>query len=808
MISPYTYKNPTLRLTLSVALLSASIVAYEIQLMHFFTIVQWHHFASMVISIALLGFGASGTLLSLFRKQMVKNAEVMLPTAMISTGLFMSLGIRLSRMEFLLFDSYLLFVDPTQFLRLMGTCFLFFLSFLTGSLALGLIFVKRVSQIGVFYFADMTGSGLGGAFAIFLLWQIEPADLPWVIALMPVLAGLMIIRKKSRYLLAGYGVIVIGSCILQSTEPLNLKQSQFKGISYALNLPEAKVEEQISSPYGLVQVVSSPVQRYAPGLSLNYQEQIGPSRVIFNNGNWYTVIPNVDAKDSHHVLDYTTMALPYALGDPERVLIFHAGAGLEVSHALFNKALHVDAIEPNASVTELIKGPYAQITDSLHYKPQVHYYNTTPRTFLKQSDELFDLIQLPLSGAFGGTVGLNALHEENLFTKEALYEMWQKLSPEGMIVFSSYIDLPPRITLKYAALIAELLESVGTEEPLEHLVAVRSWATLSYVVKKSPLTEKELSALRHFCDELGFDRVLMNGSETEEANNTLQNDHAFELIRQMFGPNRDHLIEVNDFNISIPTDNRPYFYQFLRLKNLVRQWETLGERAALFELGYLILLVTLLQVLILGFVLILVPLFKLGFKGGHKTQVLTYFSGLGLGYMFFEIVLIKYFVRFLGHPIYAVATVISIMLVSSGLGSLFASRMKLPFKKLSMATGLISIMIFGYSLVLSPLLDQTVGWPLWGRLLITVFTIGVPAFFMGMPFPLGLQLVHSKHQSQVPWAWGINGCVSVISTLLAAIIAVELGFKAVLLWAAAAYLLSAISLRWLNRDGLSNKGIS
>ena len=283
----------------------------------------------------------------------------------------------------------------------------------------------------------MTGSGLGGAFAIFLLWQIEPADLPWVIALMPVLSGLMIIRKKAGYLLAGYGVLVIGSCMLQSTEPLNLKQSQFKGISYALNLPDAKIEQQISSPYGLVQVVSSPVQRYAPGLSLNYQEQIGPSKVIFNNGNWYATIPEVDAEGRHHVLDYTTMALPYVLGDPEKVLIFHAGAGLEVSHALFNKAIHVDAIEPNASVTELAKGPYAQLTDSLYYKPQVNVYNTTPRTFLKQSDELFDLIQLPLSGAFGGSVGLNALHEEKLFTKEALFEMWQKLSPDVMFVFSS-----------------------------------------------------------------------------------------------------------------------------------------------------------------------------------------------------------------------------------------------------------------------------------------------------------------------------------------------------------------------------------
>ena len=68
-----TYSFDTFRLGLSIAIISAAIVAYEIQLMHFFTIVQWHHFAYMVISIALLGFGASGTLLSLFRNEMLKS---------------------------------------------------------------------------------------------------------------------------------------------------------------------------------------------------------------------------------------------------------------------------------------------------------------------------------------------------------------------------------------------------------------------------------------------------------------------------------------------------------------------------------------------------------------------------------------------------------------------------------------------------------------------------------------------------------------------------------------------------------------
>jgi hypothetical protein len=77
---------------------------------------------------------------------------------------------------------------------------------------------------------------------------------------------------------------------------------------------------------------------------------------------------------------------------------------------------------------------------------------------------------------------------------------------------------------------------------------------------------------------------------------------------------------------------------------------------------------------------------------------------------------------------------------------------------------------------------------------ITAFLIGIPAFFMGMPFPMGLQLVNKKQEHLVPWAWGINGCVSVISTSLATIIAVETGFVTVMLLACGAYFISFLSI--------------
>ena len=78
------------KLVFALSILSVAIVTYEIQLIHFFTIVQWHHFAYMVISIALLGFGASGTVISIFRKWMVHRNEILIPFFMISSGLLMT----------------------------------------------------------------------------------------------------------------------------------------------------------------------------------------------------------------------------------------------------------------------------------------------------------------------------------------------------------------------------------------------------------------------------------------------------------------------------------------------------------------------------------------------------------------------------------------------------------------------------------------------------------------------------------------------------------------------------------------------
>jgi hypothetical protein len=793
------------RLVFAVAIQSAAIVTYEIQLMHFFTIVQWHHFAYMVISIALLGFGASGTVISIFRNWMLERKDFLLPFLMITSGLLMTITIRVSRTEFFLFDSYTLFVDRSQFSRLLGTYFLFFLPFFSGALAIGLIFVKKVSRIGTFYFSDLMGSGMGGALAIFLFWQFSPQEISSIIAILPILAGALIINKNTRLFLITYSLISLSMVVVHLNKPFDLTPSQFKSISYALNLPDAKIDQEISSPYGLVQVVSSPVQRYAPGLSLTYTEKIPPSPIIFNNGDWYASILPWSRKDTSHILNYTTMALPYAFGAPKSVLLFNAGGGLEISHALINEAEQITATEPNATVISLMKNEYASFTDSLFYHPNLEIYTQSSRTFLNQTGKKYDLIQVPLLGAFGGSVGLNALEEENLLTKEAFAEMWKKLSPNGMIALSTWIDIPPKISLKIAATLAESLESLAIENLLNHIAVIRSWGTLTYVVKKKPLNSDEINKVKAFCEQYNFDPALLPGITAQERVqfNSLDNDNFFHDLERMFNSQRENIIQEYDFNIQPTTDNQPYFFQFLRWKKYPDLVQKVGEKYFVFlELGYLIVLVTFIQVIILALIFIILPLFRIGMKGGNKVWVVVYFSALGIGYMFLEIVFIKYFVLYLGHPIYSVATVISVMLISSGLGSYYSSRVKTQHKSLLKITVIITGLILIYSFFIGSFLSSTVGLPDAYKIVVTGVIIALPSFFMGMPFPLGLKIVNQFKESNVPWAWGINGCVSVISTSLAVIIAVEMGFMAMLLFAALAYGIAFTSSFLINTKGM------
>ena len=186
------------KLPFSIALLSAAIIAFQLALIQILSISQWYHFAYMVISIALLGFGAAGSVIAIFQKHLTSRTEQLLPLLMTATGITMALVTDVSQLPLVRFDSYLLFAEYSHVGKLLLTYLLFFIPFFLGALAIGLVFVRDVNTIGKVYFANLLGSGAGGLIALLLINWFFPNQLPALIAILSLLAGLMVIPKNRQ----------------------------------------------------------------------------------------------------------------------------------------------------------------------------------------------------------------------------------------------------------------------------------------------------------------------------------------------------------------------------------------------------------------------------------------------------------------------------------------------------------------------------------------------------------------------------------------------------------------------------------
>jgi len=781
---------------LALGLHSAAIIAFQISLMQLVSNVQWHHFAYMVISVAMLGFGAAGTALAIGREKLLIAANWLIPLLMILSGALMAVVFPITNTELLQFDVFALFTGGWGFTTLVINYLIFFLPLFFGALAIGIIFLIHSNNIGSYYFANLTGSGLGGVLALFFMSWALPLQVSALVGTFSVLSGVMLSDSKTlkqNMLAALLSLMVIGWV---AANPGVLRPSSYKDIALARQIPGTELRIQKPSIYGFVEVLYAPKQRFAPALSLTYQGEAPGGYIIFVNGNYYSHVLNQYPQDIAHILDYTTMKLPFVLGNPQRVLCVNAGSGIGVSHALHHGAAHVDAIIENRKIVSLLKNELSEASGGVLLHPKVEVHPLQTRNFLARTDSnYYDLVILPLLSEFGGGAGLHSLREDYDLTIEAFVQMIRTLRPQGMVSVSTWVDHPPRYSLKLLATLVQAAKKSGFEHPAKHIVALRSWGTITFLLQKTPFADYQLEKLRKFSQELQFDPFLMPEllPFERDAFNALSDATLFQKADSILNSSAT-AISGYDFNIAPATDNQPFFSNFVNLgkiPRLLHQFD-LGKLPFL-ELGFFLLLATLAKSIILAVLLIIIPLFVLKKSQANKRRTLLYFSALGLGYMFVEIILIQKFVLYLGQPMYAVVAVVGTMMLSSGFGSLFSQKLLPNWETM----GKVGVFILGLLiiklLILTPLLQHTLAANFATKVVLSLIAIGLPAFVMGMMFPLGIRYLHKHHPAQIPWAWGINACMSVVSTSAATLVSVEAGFQTVILIAILIYLVAAVA---------------
>jgi spermidine synthase len=794
---------------LAVGLVSAGVLAYEVLLARLFSIIQWYHFAYMVISIALLGYGASGTFVALARDRLEARASAAFSVFAALFGLSAVACFALA--ERLPFNALELIWDPNQLLYLGALYAILFVPFFCGAVCVGLALAFFAEPVGRIYRADLLGAGIGSLGVLGLLFLVMPSRALELIGALGLLAAALATlgeasrRARPRALVYAVGALIVAFALPPAWTALQL--SPYKGLSQALRVPGAETGVERSSPLGLLSAVRSPEIpfRHAPGLSLNNliepAEQIG----VFTDGDGLNPITAFDGDlEPLAYLDFTTAALPYHLLDRPRVLVLGAGGGAQVLLALYHDAQHIDALELDPQLVQLVRDRYAEFAGHLYERPEVRVHIGEARGFVAASEDRYDLIQVPLLDAFAaaaaGTLSLNASF---VYTIEALDTYLDHLEPGGYLAITRWLKLPPRDSAKLFLTALRALEARGVAEPARQLALIRSWETTTLLVKNGPLTPDDIERIRAFTDERSFDLAYFPGMRAEEANryNLLQEPYFFAAARGLIEDSAG-FVEQYKFDLRPATDDRPYFFDFFKWAALPELWAVSAQSGgALLDWGYLILTATLVQAALLSALLVLLPLW-LGTatrRSAGRWRIAVYFAAIGLAFLFVEIASIQRFTLFLAHPLYAIGVVLAGFLVFAGIGSGVAPALeqRLAGKRigaLGLAIGAIVLLAILYILALPPLFAALIALPDLAKIPLSLALIAPLAFFMGMPFPLALARLKADAPHLVPWAWAINGCASVLSAILATLLAMSFGTRMVVFIAAALYLIAGASL--------------
>jgi hypothetical protein len=787
---------PLVRTRLAVGLVSLALIALELTLMRLLSLRWWDHFAYMVISVALLGFGASGTALTLLRRRLLAHHRGWLAGFAVAFAVSIPASALLSRRVEL--DVAFLAWDPGQVGNVLLAELLMFVPFFLAGCTIGLALMDRPERVSGHYAANLAGSGAGGVAAVALMSVLEPHALLLLVSAIA-LAGAVCVLPRRRVLtplvvlLATGGIFEMGGALGQPAV------SEYKTLPQVLLMPDARVIHRDNGPLGRIDAVAAEGVHHHPGLALEYAGSIPEHVLLTVDGDAASAVYDPAGREDWRFKDYTTAAAAYHMREAPTVCVVGSGGGSDIGLAVYHQSPHVTALEMNPQMIRAMTGPLAARGGRIYQRPEVEVICADARKYFSTvANRRFDVIQIPPLGAFAaGGAGLYATQESYLYTVESVQAMLGHLSSDGLLVLTRWAPALPPDGVKAFDTAAEALRGRG-KDPARHLAMLRNLGTVTILVSASPLTGQDADALRRFCEDRGFDLCYLPGLRHEEANrfHKLESPYYFEAAQALLSDRREAFLEACPFDVGAPTDNRPYFFHFFRWKALPElQRQAGGRTPALLELGYLMLLAALAQAVLLGALLIVAPLapWAGALRGrGGRAATLGFFLLLGAGFMLLEMSFLQRLVLYLGHPIYSAAAVISGFLVFAGLGSQASRHWPAAPRKLGLAAGLaVAALALAYLLGMDGWLSLSRAEPVGVRFAIAVLTVAPLAAAMGHVFPTGLRQVAAARPQLVPWAWAANGFASVVATVSAPLLAMHLGFGAVSLIAVGCYAAAA-----------------
>jgi hypothetical protein len=791
------------------ALVTASILALQITFTRVFSIMIWHHFTYLIIGVALLGGGASGTFLAV-RGWSAATLERRLGRLVIGYSLMVLLNLAIIGG---------IAIDPlrgSQIVQtLIGLAIYFvglFTTFFLGGVIVSGVFTIWHKEAHRLYFADMLGAG---AATLAVVWVIQAIGGPATIAATALLtlAGSLLFgvgltrpwRIGAVALGVGQGGLIVW-LILGS--PLHLPVPGSKELGWAQQHFDARPEYTRWNPVGRVDVLPT-IQVKEPmivgGISRVYlasdafqQAPLYDLKLVTLDGTSMTGMYRFDGTDQDlqrfRFLDHAIISAPYQLGlKHDTTLKIGVGGGLDILLARLYGAKQITAIELNADVVKLLEGPYREFSGNLAGHPSTRIIVAEGRSFLTRDTSTYDLIQgIGLDNLVALSGGAYVLSESYLYTVDSFALVLNRLNPEGVFAWTRNVDQPPREMLRITGLAAEALRQRGVADPAAHIAIVandtNTQATL--LVSPSPFSPQAIERLRAWARTNAF---IMLHDPLERLDTT--------YAEYLHAPDPRAFEASYQFNIFPVTDDNPFFYNYFRWDHVAFN-QAFSGKINRFPIGNLILITMAVFSLASAAAFIIAPLWRHNRRGLQlplARPMLVYFSALGIGYIFVQIVLIQRFTLFIGYPTSAITTTIFSMLIFSAAGSLLSRRLIDSAARLRAMLIGVAVAIGIYIVALPSLFQSFLHLPDSVRMALSVLMIAPLALIMGMPFPTGLRQLGMHGATLVPWAWGMNGVFSVVGSTLVIIISMASTFTMAMACAALFYAIAAFVAAGLYR---------
>ena len=792
-------KQPALRGLLPLFLVSFATVGFEIALTRYFAVAKWSEYGYWVISIVLAGFALSGVAMALARDAFARHGGALLrwlPPVLIVAAALGYRGVTLIGFNPLQLQNQATLWPQLANIGLYYVALLPF--FFLGGLYISLTFVLHPKAIGRVYGFDLVGAGLGALAALGLMFAVHPFAL--VPCLLVPLALAACLDRRMPVVFAALAALAGAEAMLILDDAADF--NDYKAIYAPLHVPDSKTVATIRSPRGLYMVLDDFTQRVDTDVSNNagLLGLPGPpaSFGLYRDGNRLAALPRA-AIDARYA-GATLAALPYLLKPKARVLLVGTSGGFRVAELGALGVKTIDAVEPEPIIREALAhgiGPSPALTLAARLLPDSPIAAARPG--------LYDVIDL--SADFLDTAETNTA----AFAAEAIATYLAALPADGMVSIPVSIREFPAYAVRVLATVRAALLARGVKTPQGHVLVVRSAWNVRILVSPSPITDKAIAAARAFAIARSFDLSYFPGIDVEAARADIFNDlpavsfasgavtsgeGAHDAIAEEAGPvlRGEATESAAEFDLAPITYDRPAFYAVLRLDQLgllLQRLELLPQQ----EIGPLINIAVLAQAIVIALVVLAVPAIggrRLRAGGPWVMRAILYFSGLGLGFLFLEIFLIERASFYLNDRTSGFALVLTSMLIFSGLGSMLENRFEArPRRAVAMAVAVLlawgGLMLAG----LQPFLLATLDWPWAVRAILVMLAVAPPSLALGLPFPLGLSRMGQG--GFLPWAWGLNGAFSVISTPLANLIALQFGYDRVLLAALLLYVLCLVA---------------